>query len=711
MKSVAGSFGVTVDFQAETTPCVFTGAITVEQLRADEDPPVSADVAVTFDRTVYDAITARARWTASRLIFDGEEIVLGRTLGATFEESLTPAEGATCKFIPVGDRWAIPSTDFVKPDPSTCPQEVGESSSHSPRSWGNKPMEFYLSLGASPKGMKERKLFQGMSFQKANKASTQVLGEITGVDDSSNYANVPLCYSLPPFAGLRRDEIIRQMAANAGLDPRPPGSPALTTTDGVSGTTGQVICPILKLYTKPLLITNQSLLPLVNAFLAGDNGFAFFNADGNLEVVIVDVKDSPDLPDWTLDANLGDFDSDTLEEVPPTAAPTKIIAVVSQPVSGTGPDGSNQTVTTRTIEEEADLYAPQCVKTRPSGQPSFLYGDDSYRTLAAEQLMLVSRKITDVTTVNGQETRRAVTTFGFYNPAAKDPNFDTYPNGTSYNGAYGDHTFHRDEAESFMEISYDELQTLRDVYGTQIGTVETRKEWYAPHRGMTFIPASRTTILGKPSDDPPSCIYAGGTARTLAAEEYGIVSKVEKSYTYGADGTLASTTEDTAGWFSPDSRCDITVNDDDPTDQQPQDPPNDNQPPEPPPSGNPAWYPQISGPIGQDGGTFIFLVSIAGGPAGGPLTTEVTINGYLTGGSIPAHGGFGSAIAHSGNSQKVLLIPGSQETGYAKITFSGPKPGGTCYVQFSINRTGTTHGDSNNLIFDPWAGLPPGGSL
>lgn len=144
-------------------------------------------------------------------------------------------------------------------------------------------------------------------------------------------------------------------------------------------------------------------------------------------------------------------------------------------------------------------------------------------------------------------------------------------------------------------------------------------------------------------------------------------------------------------------------------------------PPSPPPDTGASWYPILTGPTSDDGqGTFTFKVSIVGGPPGGPLTTSVVLqaykaqlaNVYPNYQPIPGHGLPGvSGDWHSGNGQGVLLVPGSIEEGVARITFRGPKPAAPIYVGFAINRTGTTHGFSNNIVFDPWAGVPEGGVL
>src|SRR4029077_21003241 len=111
--------------------------------------PISFDVFLTLDRSLWDAISARVRWTGSVLEFgrdalpppspvdplltpppppEMDVIVLGRQGTIAFDEALPPPQQApqqtTLKFNPVGEIWAIPSEDFIPPDPSTCPTAV-----------------------------------------------------------------------------------------------------------------------------------------------------------------------------------------------------------------------------------------------------------------------------------------------------------------------------------------------------------------------------------------------------------------------------------------------------------------------------------------------------------------------------------------------------------------------------------------------------------
>lgn len=699
--------------------CEFSGPILLEQQRDEADPPTSFDVATTFDRSLWDAIFAAARWVGGDLEFDGSEIIVGRGVEITFEEGMEPGQQATLRFKLVGDRWAIPSSDYVPPPPDTCPATPQPGTTRTPRSYGNKPTTFEIKLGASPRKMQSWRLFQGQSLQKSNQGQVAVVGEMTCVDDSILYADKALCYQLPPFSGRRRDEIVRDVAALVGL--------RVATSSGVGfgrhGETSQVIVPRGTVVNKPILLSNASLLPFVNELGAAENWFASFDEFGRLFVRVIDRKESPIEPDWTLDEALGDFDYDTIEEVPPSKPATRVFVTVAEPVRGTGPGGSDLEITTITTEEEADLHAPECVKVRPSGHPSFLFGDGSYRTIEAEELMVTVRKVTELTTRNGLEIRRLTRLSQFYNPKAYDPNFDTDPPGTDYDAAYGNQTFHRDEAETLIEVSEDLIETTLDIYGTKLAQVETIKAWYAPHRAAVYVPGGRTKLQNDAGATPPAYVYAGGTTRTLTAEEYGVVSKSEKSYVYGEDGSLLRTLERRYGYFSPDSRSDVVVtetvpDDGDPTSGGgPDTPPPENPPPPAPPESNPAWHPLLSGPVFQQDGKFTFRVSIAGAPAN-VLTSTVALSGHLippNGGVPPPYGtGPGGGFGTLGSGDTALLIPGSQEEGFVSIRISGPRQAGLFYVSLTqLNWSGdqTSNRFANTIVFDPWAGVPDGGSL
>lgn len=724
MPTVLGSFAVGLQFAGT---CEFTDPILLVQQRDDADPPESFDLDLTLERALWDAITARVRWAGSVLEFGGdaflpppvdtgagagwvgtigpartpgEIVVLGRQAAVSFEEAWQPGEQATMRFSVVGDRWAIPSQDYVPPPPDTCPATIPISARRSPKMLGNKPTSLVLLLGQSPAKMQAWRLFQGYSLQKSNRGNVGILGEITAVDDSILYAEKPLCLQILPFGGLRRDEIVRLAAAAVGLDP-----------------VTQVICPIGKIITKPILLTNASLLPFVNEFVAAENWFASFDAFGRLWIREIERKDAPDLPDWTLDANLGDFDYDSLEEIPPAKPPTTIYTQVLKPVRGTGPDGSPLTITNRTTEVFEELYALETVKVPASGATPFLYSDGSYRTTQNQELMVVQRKITDVTTVNGNETKRVVTTFRIYNPRAYNPNFDVYPPTNLYDLAYGNKSFHRDEVESLMETSEDVTDTIRDIYGTILGTRQQTKGWYAPHRAAVFD-SGRSRIINDAAATPPAYVYAGGTTRVLPVEEYLVTGKLEKDYLYGPDGSLLSIDERRSGWYAPDSRSDliqtIVTPDSGPPedDSDPAAPPWENPPPEEPPAG-PPWHPQLSGPIAQNGGKFTFRIAIIDPPPGGVVPGVVGLQGRLiTSGAPPPYGSVsGTTFGQTASGDAGHLNPTNELESVASIRFSGTKPVGTVYVFFSITVAATVNRFSNTIAFDPWAGVPEGGTL
>jgi hypothetical protein len=740
------SFFATVRFSGD---CVYSDEILVEQDRADADPPTSADIALTFDRSLWDAIAAKTRWAGAVIEFDGETIVTGRSPAVKFEESMPPgqAQQATMDFHPVGDIWAVPSTDYVPPVPSTCPPTPSAViARRSPKMFGNKDSSLSILLGASPAKMKTRKLFQGQSFQKSNRGSIAITGDISCLDDSTLYANIPICYEIQPFAGKRRDEIIRDIVTLNNL-----GKVVADVFVPLA-----VICPIGKVVTKPILLSNASLMPFLMDFIAGENWFASFDENGALYIREIELKDAPYPPDWTLDEALGDFDLDSMIEQLPDQPPSRFIVSVAQPVKGTGPGGSALSLTTSTLVEDQELYNPECVKVRPSGQPSYLLSDGSYRVLEAETMMLVSRALTEVTTLNGLETRRRTVLSLFYNPGAYDPNFTWEPPGVSYNGAYGNKSFHRDEAESLMEVSEVILETELDVNGTILGTVETTKGWGAPHRAAVYSDAMRTAILNRPTLTPPAYVYAGGTTRIQPVETYGIQSKLEKDYFYGADGTLSSVDERRTEFYAADSRCDlvVTIVENVPLEPVPE-PPNPDQPPPPPPppppptvppappapgpppapppSGPPIvpppFHPVLSGPTNGPTGQrtngswqlFRFKINVAA-PTGGPIgtaTIQPRVCLALPPTNVPAYGlpndvgnldetGTWSAIPTlnsndlSGNCVGELVwMYDSSKVKQAQFDAAGIK----FYVAVKVVIGGLTY-YANNVIFNPW---PPAG--
>jgi hypothetical protein len=266
---------------------------------------------------------SRIRWTGSRVVWIEADLPPGATTGdISLEEDLSPGRQTTFRFQTVGQLWAMPTAedfDDSQPDPgdpappAPPPPPDENDPDTSPRAWGNKPVEAFMAFGQSPRSMVEAKVFQGLSLQKSNQGDTAVLGEITCVDDSIRYADVPLCYELQPFSGKRRGEITREMAVSVGVP------------------VDKIIVPVGNVVTKPILLSNGSLLTFLNEFWKGENGWAHFDEDGNLVVEIIDLKATPD---WTLDAELGDYDLDSFEETPPARPPSRYYVKATTPVEG-----------------------------------------------------------------------------------------------------------------------------------------------------------------------------------------------------------------------------------------------------------------------------------------------------------------------------------------------------------------------------------------
>jgi hypothetical protein len=607
MASVLASFDATV---LSAGVNVFSGAIDVEEDRADAlDAPISFNASLAFSSVLAQAITPPTRWVGSSIMFDGLEIVLGRLPAVSFDEALTPGQQATMAFSPVGEVWDVPSTDVSPPSPTVGPAPDVEPPAPSPRSWGNKPTSLTILLGKSPAHMKAFRLFQGQSLQKENKGLVAVTGEITSVDDSILVVDKALCYELPPFAGMRRGAIIRDVISVNGL---------MTTINGAPAPL-EVICPLGEVVTKPVLLTNASLMTFLNDFIAPENWFASFDEYGRLFIREIELKDTPD---WTLDEALGDFDYDSFDETMPTKPPTRYYMSVAEPVAGTGPDGTPLVVSKVTTEEIYEFYNP---KTWLIASFDGYLGLDASGTLYPEErMLLVSRIVTQVTTTDGVETSRVVLEYGYYNPAAFDPNFSFDPTHTDYLDAYPDKSFHEFPVEPFILKSEETTNRTIDKNGTLLGEMAVTRGWYAPHVRAGYWDALRAKVRNLQLVAPNAFVFHDGSSRTLPEEKFMVTQTDEKEYAYAADGTLKTVLETVFGWFSPAARCDVykivTIPDSGPTVETtiPADP-LPAQPPEPPPPEAP-FHPRLTGPyvwysgsIGVAGG---FDLDVTGQPVG-----------------------------------------------------------------------------------------------
>lgn len=689
--------------------CTFTPDITVEQVRADSGAglPVSYDIALIFDTSLMDAIMAPVRWTRPRLLFEGAEVVLGRvgTLQASRNMS---SELQSMDFGTIGPLWTMST---IEPDAritDPCPPliTVGPGGA-SPLAWGNKLVELYLGFSKEKGVVKEVKVFQGRTYQKSSSRDTGIVAQFSAVDESILYAKLPICYELPPFAGKRRGEIVKDLAAAVGIDP------------------AQVIVPVGKEVTKPLLLSNEHLLPFLDEFGAPENWLSYFDEFGRLVVEEIELSDTAH---WTYDASRGDYELDSFKETLPSGPPTRYYVTGTQPVSGTGPGGSDLDVTSKTTEELQQLYAPQAYKVRPSGGPSYLYADGSYRSIPAQELMVVSRRTDFSTTRNGTPIASREVLEGFYNPKAADHNFNFSPPQTNWQAAYGNKTFHRDEVEPFLTIEESSTEGQFDLFGTLQRQVKKTFGWYSPRHALLYSP------IGDLQSFPGvAWVYPGGVMRVDAVEQFLETQRIEQEYAYAADGTLFETVETTSEWFSPQSRADIVAVIVDPLvppipilDSPPlTNPP----PPAPGPTGLP-WQPMITGPSRRDRNTFYFDISFGNAPALGSVTGAVTTPAaWLIGppsmnvsSSARVDQGNGLTAFQNGTGNSVAaitfgdLFPKTITQRYKVILAVTTKPAGfqSAFVELVATiASGPEAGTfkSNRLQFDPWAGLPPGADL
>ncbi|MDQ6892201.1 MAG: hypothetical protein M3167_06295 [Acidobacteriota bacterium] len=647
MADVLASIAGTVSFGGA---CAFAGGI-VKQERPDSDAgglPPSFDEALTFDRALWDAATARVRYTRGRVTFEGSDLYNGRASTAEYVEDMVVGNFRTVRVRPIGTLWSIPTTIVPSIPYDPCPAPPGPVAPHAaPRMWGNLPMQFFLGLGKSPAAMTETKLFEGVTYQKRNKNQVPVDGDLTAVDLSLVYANIPLCYELNPFSGKRRGQITVELAAAVGI----PANKVLTPVGGE--------------VTRAILLSNASLLPFLEKLWESEYGFPYFDENGNLVVKRIDMKGSPD---FALDSANGDFDLDQFEEIPPSLAPSRVFVSGALPVKNTGPGGTPIISVTSTENDENGLYNPKCQKVRPGGLLSYRQQPDGsgvsqYCIYPSQHFLTVGRTRTEITKTNGIETLRVITKWGFYNPAAKDPNFDGTPATNLYDGAYGDKTFHVNESETFMEISKETTESFLDDNGTLLRKRVTSVGWLAPKAALFFEdPANR----GGFRSTGGRWVYGGangGNARTLPAEIYQAVSEVETTFVFDEDGKIASADAVTRGWGSPQARCDVDTT-------APH-----TLPPEPFPGPGPAPTPppeihlstQLTGPTRREGNRFFFNFGI---PTWLDEYLRLNLGGYTFVEVAPQTVRMlGFAVGYRPrNGFGILPLPGAS----ASVTVSGP---------------------------------------
>lgn len=537
---------------------------TYEQKRVDADPPTSFDVDTGFNEELYQAIQSQMRWTGSELTFGRRATVLtqGRhgTLGVS--EAMDASQFSQANMNAVGPLWAIPSTDDSEiPVNDPCAEAIVPpfSSSVSPRMWGNKPITVSIKLGRTPRDMQVKKLFQGVSLQMSNQGDTPVTGTVGAVDEAIKYANIPLCFSLEPYAGFTRGQIVRQMAGILGIP------------------VGHV--PIGRLVTKPILLSNASFLAFVNEFGLVENWYARFDEDGLLQVDVIDMADRPD---WTLDAKLGGYDYNQIKEEPPSSPAASIY------VTAKFPGAEGQELTLYDLEETFEFYNPLRKKV-VAGMPNVARsGDGQFRMFDVSRFMLVERIRTQTRLVNGVVLEKLKIRESFFNPQAAvpgdepdkcDPGTD-WEDGddscTNYDDFYGDRTGRVLGVEELMETERVHNLFTLDEFQTIEAERTTMMRWYVPKsagrrkgftlegecRIVTFDDNCEFTGLAKTVNDGHFAYPFPRPSQwgTTPTEEYQVVERVTKNYTYDqSNGTLIGTDELTETIMSPESRSSIFV--------------------------------------------------------------------------------------------------------------------------------------------------------
>jgi len=445
---------------------------------------------------------SRVRWVGYRVLVDGTDLTFGLSGPMTIDSSLDIGQQ---------NRLSCHVSDSAWPAAGKL--------------WGNKPAEAYLSLGDSPRFMNETKLFTGYTFQKRDAAGTPAETDLVCTDSSLAYTGIPVCYSLGAYSGKTRGQVITEVAATVGV----------TLTDVPTG----------GIINKPVTLNNADLLQWIADFGLVENWYPHIDRDGNLSVRLLGEPTAA----WVLDSEKGDFDLGTLAETYPTRPPCRWYVTGTQAIQVTAEDDpdSPERITTVQVDEEQAVYNPKCrISYDPTGH-----------SLPAAELMVVARITTEITTVGGDEVRRVTTTESFYNPAAYDPNHDTFPAGSDYANAYLDKSFHRDAIESLMETSRATVETVRDEVGTVLSQHSEALGWYSP---QSFLVSRYDYKPEEIINASGHFIYSDGKAHMTTEETYQTVSAVDTTYEYDpVQGTLLNQVSTIQGFTAPESACDMLV--------------------------------------------------------------------------------------------------------------------------------------------------------
>src|SRR6185503_14783712 len=85
--------------------------------------------ALTFDQSLWEAVTAQTRWTRGRVALEGDDILTTRVGAVEVVDTLDPSQQTTATFHVIGPNWALPA-DLM---------------------WGNRAIEVFLGLAKNPR--------------------------------------------------------------------------------------------------------------------------------------------------------------------------------------------------------------------------------------------------------------------------------------------------------------------------------------------------------------------------------------------------------------------------------------------------------------------------------------------------------------------------------------------------------------------------------
>ena len=359
-----------------------------------------------------------------------------------------------------------------------------------PRLWGIKQVDVYQTYAKSKISPSEVHTFGGFIVQSSDQGETQVTGDVTCQSFVTAFYDIPLCLSVAPFSGLTRLDVAKLAATNVGFNP-----------DNVIGPSGDVM--IL-----PVQISNGSLISFVNDLYAPLNGWATFDNDGNLKIIILtDPRTTPAVRIY--DGDRGDWDYNTFKETPPPVAPTVVFANALFPATDSG--GPVSTVDVSTV---TDNLGRQTTTT------------------------------TITTTINGREVLFTQGVQGPFTTPVADHRFDQVSDGTIDGFPLFKYAGGSAPTEASANGLYNRLvrSTTYDRYGNILAQSSYTEAYSHPQTACVYLLSTDLPLVNGMNQRAPfsssgiSQLYSDGKYHA-GDPVFGVVSRSDVSYSYATTAT------------------------------------------------------------------------------------------------------------------------------------------------------------------------------